>query len=89
MDAFEKEKFKEFYKTSGQQITVRSTFEIPEEMRRKIQEIVNDQTGVDVKMQYEIAPELICGVEMSAHDTRIAWSIASYLNALEADLSKC
>ena len=88
MDAFEKEKFKEFYKTTGQQITVRSTFEIPEEMRQKIQEIVRDQTGIDVKMQYKIAPELICGVEMSSHDTRIAWSIASYLNTLEADLSE-
>jgi F-type H+-transporting ATPase subunit b len=88
MDASEKEKFKEFYKASGQQITMRSTFEIPEDMRRRILEIVNDQTGVDVKIQYEIAPDLICGVEMSAHDTRIAWSIASYLNALEADLSE-
>ncbi len=52
---------------------MRSTFEIPEEMRQKIQEIVNDQTGIDVKMQYEIAPELICGVEMdfSRHENRL------------------
>jgi len=88
MDAFEIEKLKEFCKTSGQQITVSSTFEISEEMRRKIQEIVNNQAGVDMKMQYKIAPELICGVEVSAHDTRIGWNIASYLNTLEADLSE-
>jgi len=86
MDAFEKEKFNELYKTSMQQITMRSTFEIPEETRRKILEIVDDQIGVGVKMQYEIAPELICGVEMIAHDMRIAWSIASYLNTLETDV---
>jgi F-type H+-transporting ATPase subunit b len=86
MDAFEKEKFSEFYKTSIQQITVRSTFEIPEVIRRKIREIVDDQIGVGVKMQYEIAPELICGVEMIAHDMRIAWSIASFLNTLETDV---
>jgi F-type H+-transporting ATPase subunit b len=88
MDAFEMDKLKNFYKTTGQQITVRSTFEIPEEMRREIQNIVNGQTGIDVKMQYEIAPELICGVEMVSHDTRIGWSIASYLNTLEANLSE-
>jgi F-type H+-transporting ATPase subunit b len=88
MDALEKEKFNEFYKTIGPQITVKSTFEISEEMRRKIQEIVSDQTGEDTKIQYKIAPELICGIEMSGHDTRIAWSISSYLNTLEADLSE-
>ena len=88
IDAFEKEKLIEFYKSAGQQIIVRSTFEVPEESRRKIQEILSDQIGIDVKMQYTIAPELICGVEMSTHDTRIAWSIASYLNTLEADLSE-
>jgi len=88
MNAFEKDKFKEFYKTSLQQITIRSTFEIAEDMRREIQEVVDDQTGVSLKIQYEISPELICGVEMIAHDMRIAWSIAGYLNTLEKDVSE-
>ena len=88
MDTFENEKVIEFYKTAGQQITVNSTFEIPEETRQSIKEIVRNQTGKDVKMQFRIVPELICGVEMSTHDTRIGWSIASYLNALEADLQE-
>jgi F-type H+-transporting ATPase subunit b len=86
MSAFENEKIIEFYKTSGQQIVVKSTFEIPEEMRQRIKEIVHNQTGKGEKMQFRIMPELICGVEMSTHDTRIGWSIASYLNALEVDL---
>ncbi len=88
MDAFENGKFKEFYKTTGQQIIMKSTFEIAEEMRQKIKEIVRNQTGRDVKMQFKIVPELICGVEMSTHDMRIGWSIASYLNVLEADLQE-
>ncbi len=88
MDSLEKDKFNKFYKISGQKITVRSTFEIAEDMRRKIQEVVDDQTGVGLKIQYEISPELICGVEMIAHDVRIAWSIASYLNTLEKDVSE-
>jgi len=88
MDASEKEKLNEFYKAEGQPIIISSTFEIPGDMRRNIQEILIDQTGVNRNMQYKIDPELICGIEMSAGDTRIAWSIASYLNALEADLSE-
>lgn len=88
MDAFENEKIKGFYKTTGQQITVKSTFKIPEEMRQRIKEIVRNQTGMDVQMQFGIMPELICGVEMSTYDMRIGWSIATYLNTLEADLAE-
>jgi F-type H+-transporting ATPase subunit b len=88
LEKFEGEKIKEFYKTPGQQITVRSTFEIPEEIRQRIQETIRNQTGVDLKIQFKTAPELICGVEMSASDMRIAWSIASYLDTLKADLSE-
>ncbi len=67
---------------------MRSSFAINEEMRRKIQETVRDQTGIDAIIQYEIAPELICGVEMDSHGTRVAWSIAGYLNTLQSDLSE-
>jgi F-type H+-transporting ATPase subunit b len=88
MNALEKEGIKELYKTAEQQITVKSTFEIPEEMRLRILQIVNEQIGRYVKMQFKTAPELICGVEMSVPDMRISWSIASYLNALEENLSE-
>jgi F-type H+-transporting ATPase subunit b len=88
MGEFQEGKIKEFYKTSGQQITVRSTFEISEEIRQRIRETIQNQTGMDIKIQFKIAPELICGVEMSASDMRIAWSIASYLDTLKADWSE-
>lgn len=88
MDDSEREAIKEFYKTPGQRITIRSTFEIPEELRQKIHETVRDQTRTDVKMNFETAPELIAGVELSAHSLKISWSIDSYLDALQADLSK-
>ena len=88
MDKSESEMILEFYKSIDQEITVRSSFAITEEMRRKIQEIVRNQTGIEAIMQYEIAPELICGVEMDSHGIRVSWSIAGYLNALQADLSE-
>jgi len=88
MDKSESEMILEFYKSIDQEITVRSSFAITEEMRRKIQETVRNQTGIEAIMQYEIAPELICGVEMDSHGTRVSWSIAGYLNTLQADLSE-
>ncbi len=83
----EKEEIKEFYKTPGQPIIVRSTFEIPDEVRQVILETMRNLAGKEVKIKFETSPELISGVEMSTPDTRIGWSIASYLDTLRADLS--
>jgi len=88
IDTSESEMIREFYEGIGKEITVRSTFAISEEMRQMIQETVRNQTGINVTIQYEIAPELICGVEMDSHGARVAWSIAGYLNTLQADLSE-
>ncbi|OPX76709.1 MAG: F0F1 ATP synthase subunit delta [Methanosaeta sp. PtaB.Bin018] len=78
----------DFYRTVKEQITVESTFEIPEEMRHRIVKIVSNQTGSKPKMIFRIKPELICGVQLSTHDARIGWSAAGYLNSLKADLSR-
>ena len=84
----EKESVKEFYKTPSERITIRSTFEIQEEQRQRIRELLRDQTGFEPRLEFEIAPQLICGVEMDASDLRIGWSIAGYLDALRGDLSR-
>jgi F-type H+-transporting ATPase subunit b len=83
----EKEKLIEFFKTASQPITVRSSFEIPDEIRQTILETMRSLAGKDLKIAFEISPELISGVEMSTPDTRIGWSIAGYLDTLRADLS--
>jgi len=47
MDKSESEMISEFYKNTDQEITMRSSFAINEEMRRKIQETVRNQTGIE------------------------------------------
>lgn len=84
----DKERIKEFYKKPGQQIVIRSAFEIPEETRQKIQETLSHMIGTDMTVQYETAPDLISGIELVASDIKIAWSIDGYLDGLEADLSR-
>lgn len=81
-----KKKIKEFFKTPGQTITLRSTFEIPDDSRQIILETMQNLAGKDLKINFETSPELISGVEMSTPETRIGWSIASYLDTLKADL---
>lgn len=100
MSDLERENITEFYKSGGQQIVVRSTFEIREDLRRRIRQIVQDQIvrsqavqdqsgkNAEAELQFQITADLICGVELSVHDMRIGWSIAGYLDALGADLSE-
>ncbi len=88
MNESDKEKIKEFYKKPGQQVAVRSTFDISDEMRQKIQDTLRQQIGIDAKIQYETTPDLISGIELRASDVKIAWNIDSYLDDLESDLSR-
>lgn len=78
---------KEFFKTPGQIITLRSTFEIPDGTRQLILKTMQNLAGKELNINFETSPELISGVEMSNSDTRIGWNIASYLDTLKADLA--
>lgn len=91
MDAQDKDRLKGFYeglkRKDGQKVTIKSTFPIPDDIRAKIEKILQQQTVSDVKMQYEIDPNLISGIELRSDDVKISWTIDSYLEDLENDLS--
>ena len=44
--------------------------------------------GVDSGIQYEVAPELFGGIELSANGRKICWSIAHYLLSLEQNAER-
>jgi F-type H+-transporting ATPase subunit b len=88
MDDSEREAFKEFYKYPEGIVLVRSAFEIPGDFQEKIKEVLRDQTGTEVRVHFEIDEDLISGMEISARNAEISWSIAGYLDSLEADFSR-
>lgn len=71
-----------------QEILIKSAFEIPEKIRLSIQEVLRGQTGSNLKIRFWTAPDLICGVELEAGGMKIIWSLNSYLDSLEEELSK-
>jgi F-type H+-transporting ATPase subunit b len=87
MNAADKEKLEKFYKKTGQGIIIKSAFEIPEDMRRRIEDAVRLKIG-EMKIRYERAPDLVSGIELYTNDLKIAWSIEGYLDDLVADLSR-
>jgi F-type H+-transporting ATPase subunit b len=85
LEESEKDAIAELYRSLKQPITVRSTFEIPEEKQRKIVETLRDQAKSELVVQFQIDDELISGIEMSAGNLEISWNIGNYLDSLEAD----
>ena len=87
LEESERETIKDFLKDSGQIITVHSAFKVPEDIQQKIKDALASHAEADVRVQFEIVDDLICGVVMSAKNVEIAWNIAGYLDSLEADFS--
>ena len=62
---------------------VRSAFDLPPEQHAAIQKALNETFSADIHIQFETAPEVVSGIELSVNGQKVAWSIADYLAALE------
>ena len=62
---------------------VRSTFRLPAAQRRTIEGVVKDVLAIETQVQFETAPELVSGIELTANGHKIAWSIGHYLASLK------
>ena len=69
--------------TVAEPAKVRSAFELPEDQRRTIQQALNETFSADIRVRFEIEPELVSGIELVTGGQKVAWSIADYLTALE------
>jgi len=78
-----KEQLATSLKTSKLPASVRSAFELPPEQHATIQKALNETFSADIPIQFEVVPELVSGIELSAKGQKVAWSIADYLSTLE------
>jgi F-type H+-transporting ATPase subunit b len=70
-------------KESGNEVIVRSAFEIPAKMRERITGSLRRKIADGIEIRYEAAPELIMGMELKIRGHKIAWSLQDYLDTLE------
>jgi len=71
------------FKTSNHTVSVHSAFDIPPAQRSAIESAVKETFAPDAHVQFETAPELVSGIELSTNGQKVAWSIADYLATLE------
>lgn len=71
------------FKAASTPAIVRSTFRLPAAQRRAIEGVVKDVLAIETQVQFETAPDLVGGVELTANGHKIAWSIGNYLASLK------
>jgi F-type H+-transporting ATPase subunit b len=67
-------------------ITIRSAFDIPEDLQEQILSVVNHHFAERAGVSYEVSPDVLCGVEMRVPGHKIGWSLGSYLLSMEETL---
>ncbi len=70
-------------KTASNTVLVRSAFELSPAQRDAIQSALNETFLCDIQIQFDIMPDLISGIELSANGWKVAWNIADFLASLE------
>lgn len=75
-------------KTSSDPALVRSTFDLPAEQRDAIQNALNETFSAEIRVRFETAPNLVCGIELTTNGQKVAWSIADYLASLEKSIGE-
>lgn len=62
---------------------VRTGFDISTEQKASTEALIKELLGVQTKLLFETAPELISGIELRVNGQKMAWSVADYLNSIE------
>ncbi|MBW2688517.1 MAG: F0F1 ATP synthase subunit delta [Deltaproteobacteria bacterium] len=72
--------------TSPTSVLVRSAFPLPSNQQKKIKQTLKETISPGINASFEIFPELISGIELTANGQKIAWSITEYLDSLEESI---
>jgi F-type H+-transporting ATPase subunit b len=70
-------------KSSADPVLVRSGFELPAREQATIRNALNEVFAAEVRVRFEAAPAVICGIELTVNGQQLGWSIAEYLQGLE------
>lgn len=73
---------------SSEPVRVRTAFALPEEQQAAIRETLNDIFAADILVRFEVAPDAIGGIELTASGRKIAWSIDEYLTSLQQSIAE-
>jgi F-type H+-transporting ATPase subunit b len=83
-----KEQLAAALKASTQPARVRSAFDLPTAQRSAVESAIHETFAADIQVEFETAPEVVSGVELSTGGQKVAWSIADYLATLQKSVGE-
>ena len=83
MDDKTKAGFAKAVKSDAGPARLRSAFDLAEEQRSALQNALNTVFSAEIQIEFETAPDLISGIELTSNGQKVAWSIADYLLSLQ------
>ncbi|PMB46370.1 F0F1 ATP synthase subunit B [Fischerella thermalis CCMEE 5330] len=72
---------------SPQSILVCSHFDLSPELRQHLIDTLHAEFAVDAEIKFITAPDLLCGIEVKLPGQELVWSLDTYLQTLEQQLS--
>ncbi len=71
---------------SHYRVSISSSFELDEAQRSGIRDALKKLGGRDVTVAWEVLPDVICGIDLRAHEYKLAFSLGDYLERLRTAL---
>ena len=84
----EKDEFTRFINRDERKIWVNSSFRLTQEKESEIRKLLESIIDSQVEINFEVSPNLICGIETRSEGKKISWNIENYLEGLEEQLKK-
>jgi F-type H+-transporting ATPase subunit b len=69
-------------------LLIRTAFELDTAQKDRIREAVWETAGRDGTLRFEVAQNLLGGIELKTKEQKISWSLGSYLQTLEESLAE-
>jgi len=71
---------------SNNPAVVRSAFALPLPQQHALEQAISDIFDTKHAISFDVKPDLINGIELTAHGQTVAWSVTDYLSSLANDI---
>ena len=88
LDGEEKARLASALQSASDPVLVRSTFELAAAQRARIESAVKETLAAESQLRFELAPDLVSGIELIMQGQKLAWSIADYLASLDKSVNE-
>lgn len=67
---------------SGEKLCVSTAHELDQHRRGRITRALHERLGKDLEIEYETAPDLVCGIRLGDEGHAVDWNLADYMSQI-------